>query len=182
MLFYAAGKISDHTTLESGFRSPFNLTDFRSAFAANYGGVYTDYFIYSVDESTADAIRVKNGDDWVAVWTGDDITGVSFATEDAKKWIDVTADRTIFMADGVEAVLLKASVLLANKSGVDTAFDANIDIPVQTSEGSRKLRFRFISGKASRAVTTTVAGNWTFPASKVSGYRNNNSTTFESIQ
>ena len=182
MVLYIAGRISDHTTLESGFRSEFNLTDFRSAFAANYGGVYTDYYIYQDSETSSDSLRIKNGDDWIAVWTGDAITGISFATEDAKKWIDVSIDRTSFMADNSESVLLKASVLLANKSGVDTAFDGNIDIPVHTSEGSRKLRFRFISGKASRAVTTTVAGIWRFPAIKVSGYRNNNSATFESIQ
>jgi len=182
MVLYIAGKIATHTTLESGFRSEFNLTDFRSAFANNYGGVYTDYYIYQDAETSADSIRIKDGDDFVAVWTGNTITGVSFAAEDAKKWVDVSVDRTSFMADNSESVLLKASVLLANKSGVDTAFNENIDIPVHTSEGSRKLRFRFINGKASRAVTTTVAGIWRFPAMKVSGYRNNNSTTFESIQ
>ena len=181
MVFYVAGKIATHTTLESGFRSEFNLTDFRSAFANNYGGVYTDYYIYSVDESTADAIRIKNGDDWTAVWTGDAITGVSFATEDAKEWIDVTADRTIFMADGMETILLKASMLLANKSGVDTSFNTTVNIPLNTSEGAKKLQFRFISGKASRSVTTKVSGSWRFPAGKVTGYRTNSTVTFESI-
>ena len=54
MVLYIAGKISDKSILESGFRSEFNLTDFKSAFANNYGGVYTDYYIYQDDETSED--------------------------------------------------------------------------------------------------------------------------------
>lgn len=182
MLFYVAGRISGHATVEAGFRSPFNLMDFKSAIAANYGGVDLDYYVYSVDESNTDAVRIKNGDEWVAVWTGDVITGVDFSIEDAKKWIDVSVDKLTFSADNKEVVLVKASILLADKSDVDTSFDTNVDIPIKSSDSSYKIRFKFISGKASRAIKTSMAGTWKFPLSKVPGYRNNNTVSFESIQ
>jgi hypothetical protein len=182
MLFYIVGKISNKSTIESGIRSPFDLTAFRTSVATNYGGVYTDYFVYSIDETTADAVRVKNGDDWTAVWTGNAITGVSFSTEDSKKWLEVSADRVSLMADGKESALIKVSVLTANKSGTDTSFVGTIDIPMSTPEGQKAVQFRFIGGRASRSIKAVKSGVWLIPSQKVSGYRNNNSVTINSIE
>jgi hypothetical protein len=182
MLFYIAGKVSTSATVETGFRSSFDLNPFRQALATNYGGDYTDYYIYSVDETDADAIRIKNGDDFVAVWTGNQITGVSFTVEDSKKCISSTTDRTLFMADNREQLMLSLSILKADKSGVDDAFNEFIDIPIKSPDKIYKMRFRFINGKSSRSIKTDVPGSWIFPSQKINDYRNNNIVNFESIQ
>ena len=163
MVLYITGRVSDKTIVESGFRSEFDLNPFRQAFAANYGGVYTDYYIYQDAETSSDSLRIKNGDQWVAVWTGDVITGVSFAAYDALEWIRFYASKSSILADNRDSSTISAKIYTADKLGIDTTYSGTIDIDISCSRTTAKMRFIFTKGQASKIFKTDTYGLWGFP-------------------
>ena len=183
---YFVGKVSDNSFVEnSGTYQPSDPPD--SAVLANIkarlGGADEDYSIYHISNTHSDTLRVLNGDTVTLVWTGNSVTGISFAAEDAKEWISVSVDKTSFSADNLDQVLVSVSVLLANKSGIDTSFNESIDLPIQSPSGTSKYRFYLVSGVSSKLIKTTLGGAWKAPSSsvRINGYRVNNTVSFESI-
>jgi len=160
VVFWIAGRISDKVTVEYGFRDEFSLNPFRSAIANNYGGAYTDYYIYSVDESDADALRVKDGDEFSAAWTDDAITGLDFSEQDARKWIRFYASKSNIIVGGSDEVIVSSKVYESDKSEIDTTFSENVDVMINTPLRSYKMRFTFSQGQASRIIVPDVAGEW----------------------
>jgi len=184
MLFYIAAKKADKTIVESGFRSSFNLTDFRAALAANYGGVPADYYVFSTDETDARAQRAKKGDELSPVWAGaamDEISDIEFSKEDAKPILRLAIDKISMMADGIDKVVVTASILLPDKSAIDNTFEGSIDIPCISPLGAIKARFQFLEGEARREISSDIPGPWAFSNGKISGFRVDNSISFDSI-
>jgi hypothetical protein len=185
MLLYVIGRKSDKKVLETGFRSDFDAAAFASAVAANYGGAPADYTVYTVDESDAKAQRVKQGDTFAPAWSGigaaSAVTDLDFTAEDAKKILRYEVDAPAVLVNGGVSVTVTVSVLLADRSGTDVSFEKDLDIPIRTPERAVKMRFSFVKGVASRAVTPTVAGVWIFPAGKLAEFRNENGVSFDTI-
>lgn len=191
MWFIAANKVTQ-TILESGSRnSDFNdsafLNSFLSALSANYSVSVENIVLYSMLDDSAEVLRVANGDQYTLIWSGvaptGIITGLSFAVEDAKEWLQFSADKTTILNDGVEEITVEAKVLTANKSGTDTTFSGDLDIPVISPNGSVKMRFSFSLGVASKIITTTNAGVWVIPSNskRVIDYRVDSTITFDSV-
>jgi hypothetical protein len=182
---YFVGKISDKSLVEtSGTYLPDDPPDaaILTNIKARLGGVDADYSVYHISNTGSDAQRVLTGDSVALTWTGDSVTGISFASEDAKKWIQSSIDKTFILADGVEEAIINITILTANKSGTDTSFNGNLDINIGTPTGGNKYRFYFYNGVASRSLKTTNAGKFTIPAGRMTDYRIDNTVTLEAIQ
>jgi hypothetical protein len=184
MLFYMIGRKSDKKILEMGFRSVFDAAAFLSAVAANYGGIPSDYIVYTVDESDAKAQRINRGDAFTPAWTGagtaSAVSDIDFTTEDTKKILRYATDQTIVIAGGA-SFTVTVTVILADSSGVDIAFGSTVDIPVRMPDRTAKMRFAFVKGVATRTIIPADSGTWIFPSGKFGDYRNENSVSIEII-
>jgi hypothetical protein len=170
MLFYIAGKRTDKSTVESGFRTSFENNQLRQSFANNYGGIYTDYFIYSVDESMVDAERIRNAEEFDAVWEGEDIIGISFNKEDAYKVLrfqvkDITGvNNDTLIADGVDNLIISVSVWNPGLVDIDTSFNEMILLPLTDPDNRRAfVKLQLVNGLASKEFKTTKYGIWNIP-------------------
>jgi hypothetical protein len=170
MLFFVAGKIADQTTLEWGIRNNFNLTDFRSAFAKNYGGEYTDYYIYSVDESNAGAVRAMKGDEFVVVWEDGAITGLDFTPEDTYRIMrfeprDENGDvNDTLIANGVDYVDITATVWDPTLTNIDTSFNSDVFVPIINPDKKlAEVKITFTNGVSVKRFKTTEYGTWNIP-------------------
>lgn len=182
MLWYVAGNKTDHTIIETAQisidLSNTNVRDsFISALSGNHGVSVSDISLYYVSSTEANVARIQNGDSWALTWDDDaptgEISGVSFAEEDAKKWLQFSADKTTVIADEKDTLTVSVSVLTANKSGVDTSVSGSVDIPVTTPDGGIKARFAFLTGKASKSFKFSKPG--VFRAGlKMTSYRMDN--------
>jgi hypothetical protein len=170
MLFYIVGKIADHTILEVGTRAPFNLTDLRSAYASNFGGVYTDYYIYSIEESNPLAIRALREDEYNVVWEDDAITGLDFTPEDTYRIMrfeprdenEIVNDT--LTANGVDYIDITASVWDCNVSAIDITFNNTILIPITNPDKKTAfVKTTFINGIATKRFKTLEYGIWNIP-------------------
>jgi hypothetical protein len=191
MWFIAANKTTQ-AILESGGRnSDFNdstfVNSFLNALSTNYSTPVENISLYSITDSSEDALRLANGDQYTITWSGAAptgvITGISFALEDAKKWLQFNIDKPSILCDGVEKIIVGAQILTTDKGNIDTTFNGDIDIPILSPKGSVKMRFSFYLGVASKMVTTTDAGVWSIPANskRAVGYRVDNTITFDSV-
>jgi len=59
------------------------------AFANNYANGDLNGISYYTATS-AEEVRIQNGDEYELVWTNDDITGLDFSVEDNKRWLSVS--------------------------------------------------------------------------------------------
>jgi len=182
MLWYAAGNKTNQALLETAQVS-LNLNDsvvrasFLSALSGNHGVSVSDISLYYVSSTEAFVARIQNGDSWALTWDNDaptgEISGVSFAEEDVKKWLQFSADKTTVIADEKDTLTVSVSALTANKSGVDTSVSGSVDIPVITPDGGIKARFAFLTGKASKSFKFSKPG--VFRAGlRMTTYRMNN--------
>jgi hypothetical protein len=170
MLFYITGKIADKTIIEYGFRSPFNLTDLRTAFANNNGGVYTDYYIYSIDETQVDAARIKNGDEFDAVWEEDSIVGLSFAKEDNYRILrfqvkdDTNQLNDTVTANGIDKLTIYVSVWNSDLLSIDNTFNETLLLPLtDPDKRNAYVKLTIVNGLASKEFKTTKYGIWNIP-------------------
>jgi hypothetical protein len=186
-MFFVAGRIADkavapsYGVVEFGGRNPWDADSMLANIAINKGGDASDYNLFTAADDSTEATRINRGDEWVPTWTGDAITAIDFSIEDAKKWIQVTSDKTSILSDGVEKVMFKIFILKADLSGVDDTFEGTLDIPVSGIDGSSKLRVHFFKGKGSREYSTTLSTKLIFPATKIAEYRIDSTVTIETI-
>jgi len=184
---FIAGRISNHSLVEILGQSS-NMPDewfpkIKSALAANYGGSESDFYIYTITDNSEIAGRILKGDTFTLIWTNDAITSLDFSSEDAKLWLQISADKNSFIADSMETILIIASILKADKSGIDTTFSENVDIPFSTPEGIKKYRFYFVSGVSSKLIKSDMAGKWDVPSElyRIGLLRVDTHISFESI-
>lgn len=188
-MWYAAGNKTTQVLIESGIISlDFSIesvrTSFISAVATNHGTTPSNVSFYYLAESDSSVTRVRNGDSWALTWSGSapsgEINGLNFTVEDAKKWLQFSVDKTGVLANGKEVLTVSITMLTANKSGTDTSFSGDLDIPVSTPGGGVKARFVFFSGKASKAFKFSTSGTFT-AGHKMSSYRMDNSISVDVI-
>ena len=161
---WVAGKKSGETLVEVLLRRPeWTLAQLQNVIPINYGGVSGDYSFHQM--SANDEVRVRNGDEYSVVWTANEISSVSFAPEDAKRYVKIYADALEIDGDGVDTSNITLEVWKTDLSGIDTAVTvSNKSIPIQTPDGERWARVSVTNGVATKAFKTTKAGEWQFPA------------------
>ena len=122
---FVAGRKSNHSFIEvlgqSSSMSDEWFPKIKNALAANHGGSESDFSIYTVADNSATAGRISKGDVFTLIWTNDDITSLDFSAEDAKLWIQISADKNSFIADNMETILITVSILKADKSEIGRA-------------------------------------------------------------
>lgn len=129
-----------------------------------YGGVDADYSVCFITDSTAKE-RIFNGDEFVAAVDGSGTaTGVSFAAEDAKRYINFALDKTSLTANGIDTATLTVTVRSSNDSQVE-AFNGDIDIPILCGTMATWVTATFVNGVATLPIRAikTFAGLWQFP-------------------
>ena len=171
MLFYIAGRVSDQTILEFGTHSDFNLTDFRTAFAQRFGGVYTDYYIYSVDVSNADTVRaMKPDEEFTAVWQDGAIIGLDFTIEDTYRIMrfeprdENGAVNDTLTANGTDYLDITASVWNPSLTEIDATFNETLQIPIINPDKKHAfIKALFNSGVSVKRFKTLEYGVWNIP-------------------
>lgn len=109
------------------------------------------------------------------------IVSLDFSTEDSKNYLSFSVSEEDFDADGVDELRISVEIKNPNLSEL-VNYNGRINIPSLTPNGPAKIGFRFVGGKASKAISTTKAGGWKVPASRfVPGYRIANSVEFNSV-
>jgi len=189
-MFYVAARKDTQVELEKGgnnldFTNSTQRNAFRSSLCTNYGIVDSNLSLFYVAESNATVARIQNGEAYTLTWTASapdgEVDGFDFSTEDAKKWLQFSANKSSLVADGVESVIISASLLKADKSGIDTTFGSAIDVSVVLPGRNSKLRFLFSSGQASCSMKFDIGGTL-YLGSKVSGYRCDNTLTIDIVE
>jgi hypothetical protein len=165
MSWFFAGRKSDHVMLENGGRSlDFSISANRAAFlaalSANYGVDVSGISLYVVDDGDTAAARVRQGDEYSLAWADDEITGVDFSAEDAKRIITVTPALSTISADGTDAAALTFAANLPG-GGVDTSYNLEILAPFYTPSGSMCcMKVQFASGECVKQFKTKNYGTW----------------------
>lgn len=189
-MWYSAGNKTEQTLITSGAISlDFSVESIRTSFinsiSTNSGISVADISFYYLAEDDASVIRIMQGDTWSLTWNGGaptgEIDGLSFSTEDAKKWLQFSADKTGIVSNNKDTVTISVTMLTASKSGTDTTFSGDLDIPVSTPEGGVKARFVFHTGKASKGFKFSNPGNISIGRTKMTSYRMDNSLTIDVI-
>jgi hypothetical protein len=155
-------KVSDHSVIEVSNKIPdFTLGELQTVIPINYGGSSSDYSYYQL--SVNEISRIKDKDEYTLTWVGNNITAISFAVEDAKKWLRLTADKIKAKANGNEKITVTAKVLLYDKSGVDTSYNGTIVATIHKAKKTGYIQFDFINGVCSKDVKTNDDGDWVIP-------------------
>lgn len=153
------GQIKIETHLS---RPDFTLAGLQNAIPINYGGAANDYSFYQM--TAPEEVRTRNGDEFDYVWTGSDLTGMTFAPEDAKRIIKLFTDTDEIDGDGVDVANLTLQVWQTDNSAIDTAVNVTAKpIPIGTPDGERLARITIVNGLATKAFTSTKPGLWRFP-------------------
>jgi hypothetical protein len=188
-MWYAAGDKTNQALITSGIISlDFSIASVRASFissiSTNSGVSVANISFYYLTDNDAFVTRVRNGDIWALTWNGSiptgEISGVSFVTEDAKKWLQFSADKTGVLSNNKDILTVSVTMLTANKSGTDTTFSGDLDVPVSIPGGGVKARFVFHAGKASKAFKFSTPGGFSI-GSKMTTYRMDNSASVDVI-
>lgn len=146
---------------------------------SEHGGTEADYSIYRINDATIFAKRIQNGDDFLLVWSdvapNGIISSIDFAPEDSKLWLKFYTLNGIseILANNRDSATLIIEVWLADKSGIDTAFNSIIHLPVTTPSGEAQIICKFSNGVCTKLIKTNTFGNWVFPnnSKRISDYR-----------
>jgi hypothetical protein len=189
-MWFEAGDKTTQVLLESGsisldFTNDSVRTAYITALASNHGVSLSNVSFYYLLDTDVSVLRIRNGDTWVPTWSGSaptgELNGVSFTTEDAKKWLDFSTDKTSAVANSKDRLTISVNVLTANKSGIDTTFSGDIDIPISLPEGQSKARFTFFTGKSSKAFKFANSGSFSIGSRKLLDYRMNNTLNVDVV-
>ncbi|MEE9374548.1 MAG: hypothetical protein V3V00_15945 [Saprospiraceae bacterium] len=141
--------------------------------AASLGGVAADYTTFRTTNTTEQA-RLDAGDEFVATLDGsNDVTSVSFATEDAKQWIEITTDVTddemkLNDDDTYDTLNVTAKIYEDDKTTLDTSYNGTITIcGLNTANKSTPLKLVFASGVKTWQMKPKHRGDYVFPTSKI---------------
>jgi hypothetical protein len=170
-MFYISGRISDQVIVETTGRvGNIDLEAYRSAIATNHGGVASDYYIYSLEESSTDVTRITRGDEHEFIWDGNKITGVDFSVEDNRKLLKIrTVDpdnksvvKDTIVGNNTDSVIIQVRTCLADDT-LDTSVNASALIPVAVPD-RRTIYFKAVITNgvgAELTFKTSIEGIWT---------------------
>lgn len=148
---------------------------FKDAIAANYGGVGSDYSVLEV-VSDVDKAKINDGDEFDLVWASDEITGVDFALEDAKRIVDFVTDKDIILGNGGATNMGTANIefIVYENDGTTpaTSVTSNKVLPVQKGRELVYARAQIVNGSGTFTITGTEGKTWAIPA--VNKIDNNN--------
>ncbi len=174
---YLVGKISLKTDAIShngyvelshrGNIPPPAMVQYKAGLAANHGVGPDDYDVKDVNDfSASDQDRVRAADEFVLVWTGDVITGVSFALEDAKNIVDFTTasnqEEAKISSDGVDTVAVKVKVFEPN-GATPLSLNGTEYVAVNSPLGTSVVKLDFTNGVANTNLKSALPGRYRFP-------------------
>ncbi len=191
-MFFIAARKDTQVELERGGRSLDFTNDairvaFRSALCTNHKISDSNLSFYYVADDDSSVTRVMSGDSYVLTWSAvaptGEVTGLDFSTEDAKRWVKVTASKSEILADNSDTTTITIELWKADKSGIATTVTANADVPVLTPNGPRKVRVSLVNGVATKSFKTAIAGDWVIPAkTRFNNVKVLQAATIEAIQ
>lgn len=170
-MLYISGRISDQVIVETtGIAGDVDLNAYKSAIATNYGGVASDYYIYLLDESSTEAMRIRRGDEHVFIWENDEITGVDFSIEDNRKLFTIrTVDpdnksvvKDTIIGNNTDSIIIQTKTCFPDEVTVDTSVNATALLPVIVPDGRIiYLKATIINGIGNEIVfKTNLEGIW----------------------
>lgn len=157
------GRKSDLSLVEITNNSFATLQRLETVFPQKFGGVASDYSYLDIDEVTF--ARISNGDSYTLDWSGTDLTGVDFTTENTKLWVKLATDKTVVLGDNIDSATITLEVWNAGL----TTIRGNVNVtgrrvPILTPDGLRYVRFNISSGVGTATFKTNKTGQYTFPA------------------
>lgn len=183
-MYYIIGKISTRAIVEYGPRpNDINFEKFIQAIAANNECIPADLSVMSLNDKNPIIARIKAGDEWVAVWTGNAITDIDFSAYDLKDKIRFNSDKTEIIANSVDTC--KITVRLISAVDADVAQDVSgVYIPVQSPLGIVTKKVNITAGVARFDFWTATPGLWMFPVNgtrTILNYRVKNPVTINAL-
>jgi hypothetical protein len=177
-MFYIIGRKSSNEIVEkSQIFTPVDMASYMAALRKNYG---EECSIFALEDNDDQVKRIKNGDEFAAVWDDDEIFGLDFSIEDNKKILKFESDKTSFVADGIDSVNISVSVLTPAEK-LDKTFNDVLDIPVSIGKITAKIRFTFENGVANREIKTMNPGTLVCPLNYRNGFRMDNILTIDAV-
>lgn len=191
-MFFIASRKDTQIELEKGGRN-LDFTNeairnaFRAALCTNHSISDSNLSLYYVADADESVVRVMSGDSYTLTWSAavptGEVNGLSFSTEDAKRWVKITVSKSEILADNTDTTVVTIELWKADKSGIATSVTANADVPILTPNGPRKIRVNLVNGVATKTFKTAIAGEWVIPSkTKFNNVRVWEAITVESIQ
>jgi len=127
--------------------------------------VTADYSIAYFGNESVTAKRILNGDQYTVSWVNNEIDGVDFTSEDTKKLIKVSIDKTEINGDKVDTATLTVELWKADNSGIANTITADVSFPVNcpTRRGVIYTPLSIVNGVGTIAINTDIYGKWIFP-------------------
>ncbi len=142
-----------------------NSVGWKQAFAQNNSLDVSNVKIYEM--SQAEIMRGREQDEFVAVWSGDNLTGIDFSPEDDKRFISFSSDKTRIEANGNEVATITIRLL---QNDATTPWSVNVSnkyFKISSSLGNViEKKVDFVSGVATInfSVPSLLAGFWQIPS------------------
>lgn len=166
-MYLIFGKTTDQTIIERGRRSDdVDIDKLKQAVAANNSCTPAQVAVYQLPDGSNVTARLRAGDEFVLVWTGNEITAVDFTVYDAKDRLRFNSDKSEILANGIETC--KITVRLISASDADVSLNVSgIYVPVQSPLGIVTKKIDIVAGLVRFDFGTTTPGLWHFPANGV---------------
>ena len=191
-MFVVANKNTQELVYKSGI---YRSTDIPSnsiilqTIVGTFGGLESDYVVFHINDLSAEATRVINGDDFKLVWSAPApngiVTAIDFTTENSKYWLRfiTVLGKSEVLADDFDYTDIIIEVWNSNKTAIATDIDQAENIPISTPRGQAYIRARFENGQCRIRVRTNVFGTWIFPADskRVNNFRVFNVVSVEAL-
>lgn len=169
---YLVGRIADQTDIASsnGLVEINGATELQSgvpaflvSLATNHGGAAMDYNVLQVIANN-DIERISAGDEFELVWSADDIIGVDFAIEDAKRIVDFVSDKAAINGNGIAEATITITVYESDGTTVAAGVTASKIWPILKNGSTVYTRFTVTNGVGTMIVKRSEGGSFRFPA------------------
>lgn len=128
-----------------------------------FGGVSSDYSVFIIGDSSEDARRVLDGDEFLLLWENDIIKGISFQPEDSKNTISVSCSKSYIIDDGLDEAVVNIEILDSSEN-IDSNFNDTVLIPIRVNGADGYKRVVFVNGVASVSFTGSQMGRIIMPS------------------
>jgi hypothetical protein len=171
-----AGDIRTHSFIEhTGLSSiPFNKVEYKKAISKKYNIPLAEIKTFHIDDTSIDAHRIMNTDEFILLWNIDEIIGVSFAPEDNMQYIIAISDKAKIKNNGIDKATINFKILKSDGITVENTFNATRFVECENPVYKFLYKLVFVNGVCLKEFTTTFAGKWIFPSSdtrKINGFR-----------
>jgi hypothetical protein len=165
----------EHTGLSS---VPHDPVRYKKAVSNKYGIALVKVSIFFIADNSNDAKRIMEQDEFTLQWDGINILGISFAVEDNKKYLIVTANKQKILNNNIAISTITFKIFNSDRVTIDTAFNDTKYIECNSPKNKFLYKLIFVNGVCEKQFKSDVIGEWNFPtkeSKKINGFKSKQS-------